>query len=96
MIEGAMTFPIIILSAILMLRMLVFCLEILDTGVSRHRDVMEKWDSYTGKTIRTYSEEETVSMLKGGLLGFNVNNSIETQIYLINEDFLVRTGEIFD
>ena len=40
--------------------------------------------------------EKEVVMLRGGVLKKNVSKRIETKAYLINEDFLVRSGEALD
>lgn len=96
LVEGAIVFPIIILSAFLLIRMFVFCLEILDTGICEHHKALEEWDSYNGIAVRVYTENTNVSMFRGGLLDFNLVHGIDTKSYLINEDFLVRAGEVID
>ena len=35
-------------------------------------------------------------MLRGGLLEMNLTKSIKTRSYMLNEDVLVRAGEIID
>jgi hypothetical protein len=35
-------------------------------------------------------------MLRGGILQFDLTKKIRTGSYMINEDLLVRAGEIFD
>ena len=80
----------------LMLRLFVFCLEILSAGIHEHLSILETWDSYRGGGINKYSTEREIEMMRGGLLRMNVTKDIRTNIYLINEDVLVRAGEIFD
>ena len=94
MVEAAISVPLLILAGMLMLRMFVFYLQILTTGIEKHRDVMEQQDSYKGAFIRTYNAEEKIWMVKGGLLGMDVSKRLEIKAYMINEDILVRSGEI--
>lgn len=94
MVEAAVSLPIIILAAMLLIRLFVFYLEILTTGIEKHKEVMEKQDAYRGAFIRTHSDEEEISLLRGGLLIMDVSKRLETKAYMINEDMLVRSGEI--
>ena len=94
MVEAAVSLPIIILAAMLLIRLFVFYLEILTTGIERHRAVMEEQDAYRGAFIRTYTDEEEISMLRGGLLKADVHKRLEIKAYMINEDILVRSGEM--
>ena len=94
MVEAAVSLPIIILAAMLLIRLFVFYLEILTTGIERHKEVMEQQDAYRGAFIRTHSDEEEVSLLRGGLLMMDVSKRLEIKAYMINEDMLVRSGEI--
>ena len=94
MVEAAVSLPIIILAAMLLLRLFVFYLEILTADIEKHKAVMEEQDAYRGAFIRTYSNEEDISMLRGGLLMMDVSKKIEIKAYMINEDILVRSGEI--
>ena len=94
MVEAAISLPVIILAAMLLVRLFVFYVEILTTGTERHMAVMEEQDSYRGAFIRTYRDEEEVSLLRGGLLGMDVHKRLEIKAYMINEDILARSGEI--
>ena len=94
MVEAAVSLPIIILAGMLLIRLFVFYLEILTTGIEKHKEVMEKQDAYRGAFIRTHSDEEEISLLRGGLLMMDVSKRLETKAYMINEDMLVRSGEI--
>ena len=96
LVGAAISFPVLILSAMLMLRMFVFCLEILSAGIHEHLFILDTWDSYRGAGIRNYSTEREVEMMRGGLLKMDLNKEIDTHAYLINEDVLVRAGEILD
>ena len=96
MVEAAVSLPIIILAAMLLIRLFVFYIEILTTGIEKHRDVMEEQDAYRGASIRTYRDEEDISLLRGGLLKADVQKRLEIKAYMINEDFLVRSGEALD
>ena len=96
MVEAAISLPIIILAAMLMLRLFTFYLEILITGISEHKEAMAAQDSYRGAFLRTYKDSKNVKMLHGGLLLIDVSKRTETKAYMINEDVLVRTGEIVD
>ena len=96
MIEAAISIPLIILTAMLLIRLFVFYLDILTTGIEEHRKALEAQDSYKGSVMRTYEEETDVDMLKGGILQKDVSKRIKVKAYLINEDLLVRSGEILD
>ena len=96
MIEAAISIPLIILTAMLLIRLFVFYLDILTTGIEEHRKALEAQDSYKGAVMRTYEEETDVDMLKGGILQKDVSKRIKVKAYLINEDLLVRSGEILD
>lgn len=93
MVEGAIAFPLMILTAMLMLRMFVFCFEVLNTGVSEHEAALEASYSYSGAGIRTYSREAEISLAAGGILKHTAVKKIRTRLYFVNEDLLVRAGE---
>ena len=96
MTEAAISLPLVILTAMLMIRLFVFYLDILTTGIEEHRKALEAQDSYNGAVIRTYEEEISVDMLRGGVLQRDVSKRLKIRAYLINEDLLVRSGEILD
>lgn len=96
MIEAAISLPLIILTAMLLIRLFVFYLDILTTGIDEHRKALETQDAYKGAAIRTYKEETNVDLLSGGILQRNASKRIETKAYLINEDLIVRSNEIFN
>ena len=96
MTEAAITVPVIILAAMLLLRMFTFCLETLTADVKKHREAMDAQDSYSGAFIRTYTDTVEVRLLHGGLLSFNAGKRTEIRAYMINEDFLVRSGKVID
>ena len=94
MTEAAISLPVIILAAMLMLRLFTFYLEILTAGIEEHKAVLREQDAYRGAFIRTYKEERKIDMLRGGLLKADVSKRLEIKAYMINEDLLVRSGEI--
>ena len=96
MTEAAISLPLIILAAMLMIRLFVFYLDILTTDIKEHRKALEAQDAYRGAVMRTYEEEIHVDMLRGGLLHRGVSKRLKVKAYLINEDLLVRSGEILD
>lgn len=96
MTEAAISLPIIILAGMLMIRMLVFYLDILTTGIEEHRKALEEQDGYKGAMMRTYEEEKSIDMFSGGLLQIDVSKRLKIKAYLINEDFLVRSGEALE
>ena len=96
MIEAAISLPLIILTAMLLIRMFVFYLDILTTGIREHREALREQSSYKGAVIRTYETEKEVILLRGGVLKRNVSKRLDIKAYLINEDFLVRSGEALD
>lgn len=94
MVEASIAMPIIILVVMLLLRLFVFYLQILNTGIAEHERALSEWDAYSGKTVKIYDSDEKVEMLKGGLLGFDLSKNIESRAYFFNEDVLVRTNEV--
>ncbi len=96
MTEAALSLPLIIITAMLLVRLFVFYLDILTTGIRAHNEAMEAQDDYRGMSIRVYDASEEVTMLSGGVLRRNVSKSIYVKAYLLNEDFLVRSGEAID
>lgn len=88
--------PILILTAMLLLRLFTFYLEILNAGIAEHMNALEAWDSYAGAGFRKYSSEREVTMLRGGLLNIDLVKKIDTDTYLINEDTFVRAGDALD
>ena len=96
MAEAAIALPIAILAAVLLLRMFIFCLEVLTAGIKDHREALDAERSYNGAVIRTYHKERDIKLLKGGLLRMDAVKKLEVKTYLINEDFLVRSGEAID
>ena len=96
MVEAAISMPLIIITAMLLIRMFVFYLDILTTGIKQHREALEAQDAYKGIMTRTYETAEEVLLLRGGVLGRDVSKRINVKAYLINEDFLVRSGEALD
>ena len=96
MVEAAISLPLILITAMLLIRMFVFYLDILTTGIREHREALNAQDAYSGVTMRTYKDTEEVILLKGGVLRRNVSKRLDIKAYLINEDFLVRSGEALD
>ena len=96
MVEAAISLPLIIITAMLMIRPFVFYLDLLTPGIKEHREAIQMHDAYSGVMMHTYETEKEVVMLRGGVLKRNVSKRINTKTYLINEDFLVRSGEATD
>lgn len=96
MTEASVSLPVVILTAMLLIRLFVFYLDILSTGIEEHRRALEAQDKYDGIAIRTYETDKKVEMFAGGILKNGVSKTIEVRTYLINEDFLVRSGKILD
>lgn len=88
--------PVLILTAMLLLRMFTFYLEILNTGIGEHMTALEACDSYNGAGIKKYTAVKEVEMLRGGLLRMNLVKVIDTGTYMLNEDLLVRAGDVID
>ena len=96
MVEAAISLPVVIITTMLLVRLFVFYMDILTSGVKAHREAMEAQDTYSGAMIRTYETEEELTLLSGGVLRRNVSKRLDVRTYLINEDFLVRSGEVLD
>jgi hypothetical protein len=96
MVEAAVSIPVLILAAMLMVRMLVFCMEVLTSGIRGHKEALKVQRAYSGALMSTYERDREVSLVRGGLLGMDVGKRIEIKAYLINEDLLARSGEVLD
>lgn len=93
MVEAAIVLPVLILTVMLLLRAFVFYLQIINTGVSEHMDALESCDSYRGSGLKQYSSQAEVGMARGGVLRHNLSKRIDTRLYMLNEDLMVRAGE---
>ena len=96
MVEAAISLPLIIITAMLLVRLFVFYLDILTGGIKAHREALEAQDAYKGAVIRTFETVKEVTLLSGGVLKNNAGKRLNVKAYLINEDFLVRSGEALD
>lgn len=94
MVEASISIPIIILAVMLLLRLFVFYLQIINTSLSSHEEALEAWDAYSGNSMHYYESNSSTEMLKGGLLGINLEKKIVTKAYFFNEDNMVRAGEL--
>ena len=95
MAEAAISLPVVILTAMLLIRMFTFYLEILNTSVAEHEIAMDKWDSYGGVGMSVYRNTRDVKLLRGGMLLFDVRKELNTKAYMLNEDLMVRANEVF-
>ncbi|MBR2389879.1 MAG: hypothetical protein IKA94_03700, partial [Mogibacterium sp.] len=96
MVEAAISLPLMIITAMLLVRTFVFYLDILTSGIKAHREALEAQDAYKGIMMRTYETEKEVTLLRGGVLINNAGKRLKVRTYMINEDFLVRSGEALD
>ena len=96
MVEASMTLPIIILTTVLLVRIFTFYLEILDTQVKTHEDALNKNNSYERLTFTSYKKNDSVKMMKFGILKFDLEKKINTKLYLYNEDKIIRAGELLE
>lgn len=96
MVEAAIVLPVVILIAVLLLRLFVFYLEILVTGIKEHEIAIEASSSFKGQTFGSYENERELVFAKGGLLGVDVSKRIKTEAIMCNEDALIRAGEIIE
>ena len=94
MVEAGIVLPVIILSVMLLLRLFTFYLEIMTTSVKEHLKVFNAWDSYNGAAMKKYEISNSVELVKGGVLLFDINKKIDSTAYFFNEDNLVRAGEV--
>ena len=95
MAEAAISLPLIILTAMLLIRTFTFYLEILNTSLAEHMEALDKWDSYGGAGMQVYKNNKEVKLIKGGVLLFDVKKEIKTKAYMLNEDLMVRASEVF-
>ena len=96
MVEAAITFPIVILSVMLMIRLFAFYMQIIDTSVSEHISALRETDGSGGIPFRVYTDSKEISMFRGGLLMMDVRKEISIRAYLIGEDMLVRAGRVLE
>ena len=96
MVEAAVAFPLMILTAMLLLRAFIFYLDILDTGVNEHIKALEECDGRSVTFMQTYRTTKKIDLLHGGVLKHDLDKRIDTKVYVINEEVMVRTGEMFD
>lgn len=94
MVEGAISLPLIILTAMLLVRVFTFYLEILNTSVAEHIDALERSDSYSGAGFQVYKNTKDVKLMRGGVLLFDAKKEINTKCYMMNEDLMVRASEM--
>lgn len=95
MAEAAISLPLIILTAMLLIRTFTFYLEILNTSLAEHMEAMERWDDYSGTGMQVYKNSREVKLLRGGVLLFDAKKEIRTKAYMLNEDLMVRASETF-
>ena len=95
MTEAAICMPVAILTAMLLLRMFVFSLQVLTAGIEEHREALKAQKDYRGAVMQTYGKERSVTLLHGGLLSADASKKISVKAYMINEDLWVRGSELF-
>ncbi len=96
MVEAAIAVPVIILAAMLMLRMFVFCLDVLSSSVKLHLEALKESDAYQGKLVSDFSVQKEVVLARSGLLNAAAEKTIKVEMPLYNEDYLVRTNEVVE
>lgn len=96
LVEASIAVPVLILTVMLMLRLFVFCMEILSDSIRAHENALEVSEQFHGAGISSYSTVEYTTLLKGGLLPFNAEKAIYIDMSLCNEDYLVRAGEVLE
>ena len=96
MVEASVVLPIVILIAVLMLRLFAFYLEVLKLQVESHIEASDAWSSYDGAIVRSYRDHRDVYLISGGILKSDVKKHIYTHAYLLNEDVLIRAGELVE
>lgn len=96
MVEASFVVPVIILVVVLFLRIFAFCLEILSAQVKAHALAVSAADSFDKPYISTYKDSTCVRLSPGGILSEQLTKEISVRAYLINEDALVRAGEILN
>lgn len=94
MVEASLSMPIVIIAILLLLRLLVFYIQILTTSIDEHNAAWEAWNQHNDLSIKKYEHSIQLDMIKGGLLHMNISKKYHTQIYMYNEDCFVRLGEI--
>ena len=93
MAEAAISLPLVILTAVLLIRVFTFYLEILNTSIAEHMEALDRWDNYSGIGMQVYKNTEDVSLLRGGVLLFDAKKEINTKAYMLNEDLMVRASD---
>lgn len=93
MAEAAISLPLVILTAVLLIRVFTFYLEILNTSIAEHMEALDRWDSYSGIGMQLYKKSREVNLFRGGVLLFNAKKEITTKAYMLNEDLMVRASD---
>lgn len=96
MVEAAIAIPIIIIASMLLIRLFVFYIEILVSGVNAHEEALEKADAFENRLVSRYEDEIKIDFLRGGLLLKDVSKTIRVEKHMINEDAVVRANEILE
>ena len=60
MVEAAISLPLIILTAMLLIRTFTFYREILNTSLAEHMEALDRWDSYGGTGMQVYKNTKEV------------------------------------
>lgn len=95
MVEASIVMPVIILIIILFLRVFVFYLQILETYLKCHETALNAGASYEG-AVSLYRDQKSVTMLAGGVLTDDLEKDVRVRMYLIDEDAVVRAGDLVD
>lgn len=96
MVEGSFVLPLIVLVIVLFLRIFAFYLNILTAQFDAHCEAVEIWDSYKKPYISVYRNRVDLELPADGILSQRAVKSIEVKAVLVNEDLLVRSGEILN
>lgn len=90
MVEASIVLPLVILVAMLLIRVMVFYMEILCAGVRLHGNTIAEQTDRLDITIKRNVREDRVDLAPGGVLRHSPGKDLKAEWYLINFDQQVR------
>lgn len=94
MIEASIVLPLVILVVMLLIRVMVFYMEILCAGVRLHGNTIAEQTDRLDITIKRNEREDRVDLAPGGVLRHSPGKDLKAEWYLINFDQQVRAREM--
>ena len=90
MVEASIVLPLVILVAMLLIRVMIFYMEILCAGVRLHGNTIAEQTDRLDITIKRNVREDRVDLAPGGVFRHSPGKDLKAEWYLINFDQQVR------